>query len=114
MTRAVSGFVLFPSDAPTAVAPTLLVEARDVSLADAPSVVLASVLVANAAIFPAARIGFSINVPVFEKSRTVALRCHVDMDADGAVSAGDFLSTAFLGVHHREVVQGLLLPVKRV
>jgi putative lipoprotein len=114
MAREVSGFVLFPSDAPPAVAPAILVEARDVSIADAPSVVLASVLVSNAAVAPSARVGFSISVPVFDQSRTVGLRCHVDMDGDGLVSAGDYLSTSFLGVHHREEVQGLMLAVRRV
>lgn len=70
----------------------VLVEVRDTSLADAPSVLVADVVVAVAESSGTRLATASIDLPEVPRGATV--RVHIDVDGDGQVSVGDFVSTA--------------------
>jgi putative lipoprotein len=92
--RIVSGRILLPEDAPESDAADVLIEVRDVSLADAPSVVVAQERLDRVPIGPGEVIEFSLQVPEVDPRRRLSLRVHVDVDGSGRVSTGDLLTTS--------------------
>ena len=96
--RTIHGEILLPSDAPHREARSILVELRDVSVADAPSTVVASTRLTGVACKPGGRVPFTLEAPESAKGRMLALRVHVDWDGDGSVSRGDLLTTESIRV----------------
>lgn len=84
---------VLPPDAPRTTAARVVAEVRDVSLADAPSVVVGEAVRVGAPLAPGGRLSFTIPVADVEPRRSYAVRVHVDTDGDGEVSPGDLLST---------------------
>jgi uncharacterized lipoprotein YbaY len=113
--RTVRGSVVLPPDAPAGVAGLLLVEARDVSLQDAPSVVVAELRRAAVAVHPGGRLEFDLAVPDADPaSRTLSLRAHVSIDGSDAVSTGDAITTSHIPLPAAGDVDGLDVPVRMV
>jgi len=96
--RSVHGEIVLPADAPVREAKSILIEVRDVSVADAPSTVVASTRLAGVHCRPNERIPFTLQAPEVAKGRMLALRVHVDWDGDGRVSSGDILTTESIPV----------------
>src|SRR5437868_2630966 len=92
--RTVTGKIVLPANTPTVNASLVLIEVRDVSLADAPSTVVAEERLSNVALRPNGEIRFKIPVREVESNRTLSLRVHVDLDGSGRVKSGDLLTTA--------------------
>lgn len=92
--RTVTGNIVLPAGAPSVTAKLVLIEARDVSLADAPSVVVAEQRLTDVPLRPNGQIGFRILVPDVESNRTLSLRVHVSPDGSGHAKSGDLLTTA--------------------
>jgi hypothetical protein len=96
-TRRIAGEIVFPADTPIAVAPRVLVEARDVSMQDEASIVIASKVMRNVSVGPNARVPFEFASPTVPSGRSLSLRVQVDMHEDIAAdrrhSSGDFLTT---------------------
>jgi uncharacterized lipoprotein YbaY len=92
--RTVAGAVLLPANAPATRAGHIHVEVRDISLADAPSVLVAKQQLDNVPLTPNGRIGFHLPVPEVAPNRTLSLRVHIDVDGNGSVNSGDLLTTA--------------------
>lgn len=92
--RIVTGNVVLPANAPSVTAKLVLIEARDVSFADAPSVVVAEQLLTDVPLRPNEQIGFKLLVPEVESNRTLSLRVHVSPDGSGRAKSGDLLTTA--------------------
>jgi putative lipoprotein len=91
---AVSGTLVLPADAPRTTAASVLVEVRDVSLADAPSRVAGDQVQAGVAVGPNAHIPFRVEVPAVDLRRVYALRAHVSLGGGhDRVAAGDYLTT---------------------
>jgi putative lipoprotein len=82
-----------PADAPAAVAAAMIIEVRDVSMADAPSTVVAMRRLDRVTLAPGARIPFALDVPEVSKSKSLSVRVHIDVDGNGQVGQGDLLST---------------------
>jgi hypothetical protein len=114
MTRVVRGFVVLPADAPIGRAPWVLIEARDVSEMDVPSVVVGELRLPDQLLEPGARIPFELEVPDVDPSRTLALRAHVSRDGSGIVSRGDLLSVAHIPVPSTGDVDGVELPLRSI
>lgn len=94
------------------VAHRLVVEVSDVSLADASSVLLATVEVSDVAIESGARVPFALEeVPDGEPGATLAARAHVDVEGGGGFSAGDLLTTVHVPVPVNGDVDQLEVPV---
>lgn len=92
--RTVKGHIVLPANTPSVTAKLVIVEARDVSLADAPSVVVAEQRLDDVSLRPNGQIGFELLVPEVESNRTLSLRVHVSSDGSGFAKSGDLLTTA--------------------
>ena len=92
--RTINGRVILPADTPESDAANVLIEVRDVSLADAPSVVIAQQRLDQVALRSGKAIVFSLEVPEVEPRRRLSIRVHVDLDGSGRVTAGDLLTTS--------------------
>ncbi|MEV0375648.1 YbaY family lipoprotein [Streptomyces sp. NPDC050636] len=93
MSSTVSGVVSLPAEAPAAVAARVLVEVRNVSLADAPSVVVGAQVQTDVPLRPGGRIPFSVDVPDLDPGDSYGLRVHVDLAGTGVLEPGDLIST---------------------
>ena len=96
--RSIHGEIVLPANAPDRVAKIVLIEVRDVSVADAPSTVVASTRLEGVHSRPNGRIPFTLRAPGETKARMLALRVHVDWDGDGKVASGDLLTTESIPV----------------
>lgn len=94
MNRRIVGHIIMPSDAPKAKARRVVVELRDVSLADASSVVLGKTELRDVDISAGTAIPYVLDVAVSDAVRSLDLRVHVDVAAAGRVMAGDYCTTA--------------------
>jgi putative lipoprotein len=112
--RSVKGEIVLPADAPEREAKTVLIEVRDVSVADAPSQVVATTRLANIECRPNERIPFELPTPEAPASRMLAVRVHVDWDGDGSVSSGDLLTTESIPVPVAGFVGALRVPVRLI
>ena len=97
-TRSVFGEVVLPPDAPRVAARVIHVEVRDVTVADAPSLVVAARDLRDVTLSPGAHVPFSLEVPEADASRSLGLRVHVDIAEAGRVSSGDLLTTQAIDV----------------
>ncbi|WP_405577665.1 YbaY family lipoprotein [Streptomyces sp. NBC_01092] len=113
MTGTVSGLVALPPDTPTGTAASVLVEVRDVSLADAPSIVVGAQVQTDVPLTPGGRVPFSVDVPELDPAVTYGLRIHIDRSGSGTVESGDLLSTRAIPVR-TDSAEGLQAPVSVV
>ena len=90
--RTIKGEIALPDNAPNAVAEMVLIEVRDVSVQDAPSVVIAQQQLKKVKIAPNKKVDFKISVPEAEANRTLSLRVHVSIDGSGNAQSGDLLT----------------------
>jgi uncharacterized lipoprotein YbaY len=100
----VTGTIVFPAAAPAGPPATIHVRIEDVSRADAPATVLASLTLEAVAVPPPAGepVTFAIPVTTYDPGARYTVRVHVDRDGDGRVSRGDLVSTA----HHPVLTAG--------
>lgn len=85
---------MFPTDAPRCQAEDIVVEVRDVSVADAPSAVVAAANLPAVNLEPGARLPFEVDVPEVDSTRSLSLRVHVNFQGAQSVKPGDLISTA--------------------
>ncbi|MFJ7154804.1 YbaY family lipoprotein [Streptomyces sp. NPDC101118] len=93
MSETVRGFVALPPDAPSVVAARVLVEVRDVSLADAPSTVVGAQVQTDVPLSPGGRIAFGVEVAALDPAASYGLRVHVDLSGTGLLEPGDLINT---------------------
>jgi hypothetical protein len=96
--RSVRGEILLPADAPAVDAGLVLVEIRDISLMDAPSVVVADWRQDRVPILSGARIPFELDVPERAPGSSLSARAHVSLDGSGVVRKGDLISATIVPV----------------
>lgn len=114
MTRKIIGNIIFPSETPSAKARRVVVELRDVTLADASSVVVAKTELKNVEIASGAHIAFALNAPMPAASQSLDLWAHVDLSGAGRVMAGDYCSTASHPVPSSGSSLGIDIYVRKV
>src|SRR4051812_26144601 len=90
----VTGRVMFGSDAQSFSGATVRVKLEDVSRADAPAQVLTEQLIHNVSYTPrsAAAVSFALAGVVLDERRDYVVRVHVDLDGDGQIQPGDYIS----------------------
>ena len=108
------GVVTLPPDLSPSIARLLLVEARDVSVADAPSVVVGSVRAADVPLVPGSAIPFELEVPEAASGHTLALRAHASLDGSERVAPGDSISTVSLPLPDTGDVPSIEVPLRAV
>jgi putative lipoprotein len=113
-TRRIGGNIILPVNAPSVNAKLVVVELHDVSLIDAPSVVISSQQLLDIPIHPLGRISFSFLAPESNLQTSLTLRVHVSMAGDGIVSPGDFMTTASHQIANTGDRQQVELPVQLI
>jgi putative lipoprotein len=106
--RILQGDLVLPREIPSRTADHVLVEIRDVSLADAPSTVVALQELQQVPIVSGGRIPYQLSVPEMSTARSLALRAHVSIKGGAHVAPGDLLTTALYPVPST----GELLPLE--
>ena len=91
--RKISGQIVIPSDCPIINGAKILIEVRDVSRADAPSIVVAHSQLVDVNLQPNDRIPFSLDVPEVSESQSLNLRIHISLAGDFDIKSGDLLTT---------------------
>jgi uncharacterized lipoprotein YbaY len=108
------GTIIFDDDEPSAGA-IVYVRLEDVSRADAPATVVAEQVIREARPGPqAGGLEFTLHGGPLDPQRRYSVRVHVDMDGDGAVGAGDYVSTTSHPVWADRVPVRLSVAVRRI
>jgi putative lipoprotein len=110
--RSIRGTIVLPADVMPRQAHQVAVEVRDVSVADAPSMVIAAYHLSDVIIKPGGRIPFEIEVPEVEATRALSLRVHVSLQEGQNVKAGDLISTVSCPVPTSGALPPVTIPVK--
>jgi len=113
---AVTGTIVFGSDLEPFVGATVYVRLEDVSRIDAPALVVAEMVLQEVRAGGQAppRLEFTIELPPLNPRARYGVRVHVDVDADGQIGAGDYVSTISHPVKAGGGATMLIIPVKRV
>jgi putative lipoprotein len=112
--RTVEGSIVLPADIAATTARSVLVEARDVSVMDAPSTVVAETRMTDVPVGPGERIPFRLDVPEVDPSRTLSVRAHVSLDGTPAITTGDALSVTHIPLPAAGPVDRLDVPLRTV
>lgn len=93
--QVVRGEIVFEDDAAAFSGATLYVTLEDVTYADSKAVIVGKIVKENVAYDPAAPqpLTFELPVEVHERNALYNIRAHFDLDGDGQISRGDYLST---------------------
>lgn len=110
--RTVSGHILVPEET-AGQAKVVTIEIRDVSIADAPSTVLASQTLRNVAFAANAPIRFSLKAPE-APGRRLALRVQVDGASTPGRPAATYLTTQSIDVKSEGDVTALEAPLTAI
>lgn len=109
--RNITGAIALPANTPAVNAGQVLIEVRDTSQADAPSVVIAEQRLDKVALKPNGQIPFQLPVPEVGANRSLSLRAHVSLDGSDRVESGDLLTTANYAVPNTGTSPPLEIPV---
>ena len=112
--RSVQGELVLPDAVQEPHADRVLIEVRDVSLADAPSTVVASTVLEDVPLTPQGVIEFELDAPDAEPGHTLALSVHVDIDGSGAIGAGDLITTVHVPVPASGPVGDVSVPLTQL
>lgn len=88
----VSGQVLFDADSQPLSNATLYVRLEDVSRADAQSRIVAERVIRGVSSQTSSPLLFEIRGNLGSEGRQVNVRVHIDVDGDGQISPGDYIS----------------------
>ncbi len=111
-----AGTIVFGADVEPFTGATAYIRLEDVTRADAPARVTAETILRDVRIDGqgAKELQFIINVPALERSARYVLRVHVDLDGDGQVGFGDYVSTASHPILPGDNTSAQSIPVRRV
>lgn len=109
--RIIAGEIALPANCPVKKGAMVLIEIRDVSLIDAPSIVVAHTKLTNVNIQPGGRVVFSLLVPEVSDNRSLEIRVHISLSRNGRIKPGDLLTTASYPVPTRGTLDCIVVPV---
>lgn len=95
---------------------TVSITIEDVSLADAPSALMGQTTLEYVSRnnITDSDIPFEISYGTLQENHTYSLSAHLDVDGDGAISAGDYLSTQHVDVPYSGVESVIEVPVELI
>lgn len=114
MDRKLRGTIVLPSDTPAGECPRIFVEVRDVSIADAPSVTVASTELRNVSVGPGGLLNFELAVPEQDPGRSLSVRVHASRDGEASTERGDLVSTSSHPVATTGPIAAIRIPVRVV
>lgn len=90
----VTGEIIFGEEAKTNSGVTIYIRLEDISIADTASKLIAEQVLSNVSFQAGHRIKFLINLhgKALNERASYSLRVHVDVDGDGQISRGDYIS----------------------
>lgn len=88
----VSGHVLFDADAPPLSNATVYVRLEDVSRSDIQARFVAEQVMRGISLQPSSPLQFEMRGDVGGEARQLNVRVHIDVDGDGQISPGDYIS----------------------
>lgn len=112
----VSGTIVFGADLEPFAGAIVYVRLEDVSRIDASAVMVAETVLQDVRAGGQApsQLEFTIDAPPLDPRARYIVRVHVDVDADGQVGIGDYVSTISHSVPTDVEAPRLLIPLKRV
>ena len=112
----VIGTIVFGVDLELFAGATVYVRLEDVSRINTSALVVAETVLQDVRAGGQVqnRIEFTINAPPLDSRARYVVRVHVDVDVDGQVGIGDYVSTVSHAVNAGGGTTTLLIPVKRV
>lgn len=91
--RMLRGQIDLPPNTPRRRAALAVIEVRDISLADAPSQLVAQKRLRDLELEPAATIPFEMEVPEVTPLQALCINIHISMSGEARAQAGDLLTT---------------------
>jgi hypothetical protein len=110
--RTIKGRIVFPADAPVAKDQVAEIEVLDISLADAPSRVLARHVLWDVEVAPKRTLAFTLEAPESDPGAQLTLRAHVHPSREQRILAGDMLSTVACPVPPEGTPEPIDVPVQ--
>lgn len=111
----VKGTIVFDDVVEASAGATVYVRLEDVSRADAPATVVTEQVIYEARLGPqAGGLEFALHGGPLDPRRRYGVRVHVDVDGDGAVGVGDYVSTTSHPVLADRVPARLSVAVHRI
>lgn len=111
----VTGTILFDSDIKPRSGTTVYVRLEDITRVDAPAIVIAEQVLHGVRVGNDVRqLDFAIHGDELEPYAHYAVRVHVDIDNDGKVGVGDYVSTASHSVTLDNFCKAITIPVHLV
>ncbi|WP_406657309.1 YbaY family lipoprotein [Methanolobus sp. ZRKC2] len=109
--NSIKGIITFDSEESLTNA-TAYIKIEDVSLADAPSTVVSQITLEDISIDNGSSIPFEISYSELQEGHTYSLSAHMDVDGDGSVSGGDYLTTQHVEVPVSGTEETIEVPVE--
>ncbi len=111
-----SGEIVFPAPPPSLAGATVYVRLQDTSLADGLARLIAEQVLTNLGDRAAASgsLPYFLHANIEDQRARLTVSVHVDLDGDGAISRGDYLSTTSIPVLTRGHPGWARVPVRRV
>jgi hypothetical protein len=111
--KTVSGTLTLPADAPIGAAVRTALRVRDITLADLPLLVHATLLL-GLPITPSGIVPFSFQIDDVAPNRLLNLEVHVDMDGSDNLTQGDLITTERVPVLVDGAEQDVSVPLTRI
>jgi len=114
--QVVRGQIVFEDDAAAFSQATLYVTLEDVTYADSKAVIVGRLVKENISYDPAAPrpLTFDVSVEVPDRNALYNIRAHCDLDGDGQISHGDYVSTQSYPVITRGHPSEVSVRVRRI
>jgi putative lipoprotein len=114
--RTITGSIELPAGVVPAQSAQMFVRVEDVSRADAPARRLGEQVLPHLVREDFARgsVAFTVAVPDPPPNTTATVRVHLDMDGDGVISRGDYVSTEHIPVLATGAASDLRVRLRRV
>lgn len=111
-----AGTIVFDADIEPFAGATVYVRLEEVTRADAPSRVIAETILRDVQVGGqgARELEFTIDMPMLDPRERYVLRVHVDVDGDGRIGVGDYVSTGSYPVVPGAGASARSIQVKRV
>ena len=109
--RTLIGDIILPPDIPNIKFADILIEVRDISEADAPSLLIKEKKLHKVELKPNGQIQFKINVPQVDANRALSIRVHISKDGNNGVNVGDLLTTSIIPIPSTGTLHEIKVPV---
>ena len=112
--RTLHGQIELPTNTPRRRADLAVIEVRDISLADAPSRLVAQQRLSDLELEPGGTIPFTIEIPETAPQQSLCINVHISIHGESQVQTGDLLTTMIHPIPSRGLLAHQRVAVKVV